>query len=70
MGGSITDQLVSNLCPGLVVMGDKSCFKGRGFESRYRLQDGLPFFTFICCKIILFVDKTEINEKEVGVGPF
>ena len=26
--------------PGLVVMGDDSCLKGRGFESRRRIPDG------------------------------
>ena len=30
--------------PGLVVMGDDSCSKGHGFESRRRILDGLTFF--------------------------
>ena len=30
--------------PGLVVMGDDSCLKGRGFKSRHRILDGLTFF--------------------------
>ena len=34
---------------GLVVMGDDSCLKGRGFESRQGILDG-HFFTLICCK--------------------
>ena len=34
---------------GLVVMGDGSCSRGRGFESWRRLLDG-HFFTFIFCK--------------------
>ena len=34
---------------GLVVMGDDSCSRGRGFKSRCNLLDG-HFFTFICCK--------------------
>ena len=32
--------------PGLVVMGDDSCLKGRGFESLCRILDGLTFFQF------------------------
>ena len=35
--------------PGLVVMGDDSCSKGHGFESRRCILDG-HFFTMICCK--------------------
>ena len=31
--------------PGLVVMGDDSCLRGHGFESRHRILDG-HFFTF------------------------
>ena len=33
--------------PGLVVMGDESWSRGRGFESRHHI---LTFFTLICCK--------------------
>ena len=40
--------------PGLVVMGGDSCSKGRGFESQHRILDR-HFFTFICCKIVMFV---------------
>ena len=33
--------------PGLVVMGDNSCSKGRGFESQHRILDrDLDFFHF------------------------
>ena len=32
----------------------KSCAKGRGFESQRCILDG-HFFTFICCKIVMFV---------------
>ena len=58
------------LATGLVVMGQVSCSEGRGFESRHLILDG-HFFTYICCKIVMFVrKKTKINEKEAGVGPF
>ena len=53
-----------------MVMGDDSCSKGRGFESRRRILDG-HFFTFICCKNCnVCLKKTENkNKKEAGVGP-
>ena len=38
---------ISGGSPGLVGMGDDSYWKGRGFESRHRILDGLTFFTFI-----------------------
>ena len=34
--------------PGLVVMGDDSCSRGHGFESRYCILDGFDI-TLICC---------------------
>ena len=52
-----------------MVMGDDSCSKGRGFESRRRILDG-HFFTFICCKNCnVCLKRPKINEKEAGVGP-
>ena len=51
-----------------MVMGRDSRSEGRGFESRHHILDG-HFFTYICCKNWLF-EKTEINEKEAGIGPF
>ena len=53
--------------PGLVVMGDNSCLKGRGFESRRHLLDG-HFFTLICCNNC--IEKTENIRKRGRVGPF
>ena len=50
--------------PGLVVMGGDSCSEGCGFESQHQILDG-HFFTYFC----LF-EKTKINEKEAGDGPF
>ena len=60
--------------PGLVVMGDNSCSKGRGFESQWYCHTGwtfLTFFTLICCKnCIVCLKRPKMNEKEAGVGPF
>ena len=50
--------------PGLVVMGRDSCSEGRGFESQYT---GWTFFHIV--KIVMF-EKTKINQKEAGDGPF
>ena len=56
--------------PGLVVMGDDSCSKGRGFESRCHMLDGI-FVTLICCKnCVVCLKRPKINKKEAGVGPF
>ena len=53
-----------------MVLGDDSCSKGRGFESRHHILDG-HVFTFICCKnCIVCLKRPKINEKEAGVGPF
>ena len=41
-----------------MVMGDDSCSRGRGFESRRHILDG-HFFTFIC-------SKNKGKEAEVG----
>ena len=48
--------------PGLVVMGDDSCSRGCGFESRRRILNG-HFFTFVCLK------RPKINRKKAEVGP-
>ena len=39
--------LMPKNCPGLLVMGDDSCLKGRGFKSQRRILDE-HLFTFIC----------------------
>ena len=31
--------------PGLVIMGDDSCSRGYGFESRHHIQDGHDIFS-------------------------
>ena len=54
--------------PGLVVMGDNSCLKGRGFESRHRVLDG-HIFTLICCKHCILFVKTENKRKRGRVWP-
>ena len=50
-----------------MVMAGDSCSKGRGFKSQHHILDG-HFFTFICCKIVMLFEKTEINEKEAGMA--
>ena len=45
-------------CPGLVVMGDNSWSRGRGFESRHCILDGIDIFSHWC----LFA-KTENKRK-------
>ena len=47
-----------------MAMGGDSCPEGCGFESQHQILDG-HFFTYFC----LF-EKTKINEKEAGDGPF
>ena len=50
---------------GLVVLGDNSCSRGRGFKCRRHTLDGHDIFTLICVKIVVF--KTpKINETEAG----
>ena len=48
-----------------------SCSNGCEFESRHRILDG-HFFTylFVAKFVMCFLKKTQINEKEAGVGPF
>ena len=47
-----------------MVMGDDSCSKGCGFESRRHILDG-HFFTFICCKNCnVCLKKTENKTKK------
>ena len=55
-----------------MVIGDDSCSKGRGFESRRRILDGLTFFTLICCKncIDVCLKRPKINEKRPGLAHF
>ena len=56
--------------PGIVVIGDNSCSRGRGFESQRRTLDG-HLLTLICCKnCIVCLKRLKINEKKSGVGPF
>ena len=49
--------------PGLVVKGDDSCSRSRGFESRSRILHGY-FFTLICCKNCnICLKRPKINKK-------
>ena len=54
--------------PGLVVMGDSSCLKGRGFESRDCILDG-HFSHWFVVKIVC-LKRPKINEKESGLANF
>ena len=36
--------------------------------SQYRILD-YPFFTFICCKIVMMFNKTQSKQKEAENGP-
>ena len=53
-----------------MVMGDNSCLKGRGFESRRRILDEHLFTLIFCKNCIVFFKRPKIKEKEAGVGPF
>ena len=69
---SLQINYISGRSPGLVVMGDDSSLRGRGFKSRRRILDGHHiFFTFICCKnYIVSLKRQKIKEKVAGVGSF
>ena len=47
-------QNCSRVSPGLVVMGEDSHLRGRGFESQHQILDG-PFSHYINVKIVMFV---------------
>ena len=55
--------------PGLVVMGDDSCLRRRGFESLRHILDGHDILTWICCKncdqaeVLLF--KNELSVAKI-----
>ena len=51
-----------------MVMGDDSCLKGRGYESRHRILDGHLNSCKNCNEVCL--KRPKINEKEAGVGLF
>ena len=66
----INQQLIKGGSSGLVVMGDDSCMKVRGFRSWRCILDG-HFFTSICCKNCnVCLKRPKINGKEAGIGPF
>ena len=60
-----------NGSPGLVVMGDDSCSRGHGFESRSHILDGI-FSTLIRCKNCndVSLESTKINKKWPGLAHF
>ena len=53
--------------PGVVVIGGDSCPEGCGFKSQHRIT-GWIFYSYICCKIKMFVGKDENKQKEAGDG--
>ena len=56
--------------PSLVVMGDDSCLRGRGFESRCRFLDGHGIFSHgFVVKLYCLFEKTENKQMEAGVRP-
>ena len=55
--------------PGLVVMGGDSCSKGDGFESQGCILVEYLSHLFVE-KLQSLFEKTKINEKEAGDGPF
>ena len=66
----LQSELEEQKGPGLVVMGDSSCLKGRGFNSHFHILNG-HFFTLICCKnCIVCLKRLKINKKEAGVDTF
>ena len=56
--GSANCAITTATSPGLVVMGDDSCSRGHGFESRCRILDG-HFSHWFVIKIVLFVWKDQ-----------
>ena len=57
--------------PCQVVKGGDSCSEGLGFESRRLILAGNSIFSHIVVvRIVKFAEKTKINEKEAGHGPF
>ena len=56
--------------PGLAVKGGDSESEGCSSNPRRQILDG-HFVTFICCKNCnVCLNKTKVNDKEAGVGPF
>ena len=52
-----------------MVMGRDSCSKGCGFKSQHHILDG-HFSHLFVVKIVMLFEKTKINGKEAGDGPF
>ena len=52
-----------------MVMGDDSCSRGCGFESRRCILDGYFSHRFVV-KIVLCLKRSKINKKDAGDGHF
>ena len=57
------------MSPGLVVMGEDSVSKGRGFKSKHHILDGHFSYLFVV-KIACLFEKTKINKKESEMAHF
>ena len=51
-----------------MVLGDDSCSKGRGFESRHRILDG--HLDIISQNSIVCLKRPKINKKRPGLAHF
>ena len=59
-----TNLITLDWRPGLVVMGDDSCSRGRGFKSQHCILDGLDIFSHLfVVKLYWLFEKTENNWK-------
>ena len=59
-----------NQSPGLVIIGGDSCSEGRGYESQRCILKGHSIFSHIFVEGIVMFEKTKVNEKESGDGPY
>ena len=53
----------------MVLRGD-SCSEGRGFKSQHCILDGHCYTLILLHKLSCFFEKTKMNGKEAGDGPF
>ena len=56
------------MSPGLVIMGDDSCSRGRRFESRRRILDGNDIFHIDLLRKLNCLLEKSINKRKRGLG--
>ena len=56
------------MSPGLVIMGDDSCSRGRRFESRRRILDGNDIFHVDLLRKLNCLLEKSINKRKRGLG--